>query len=55
MDVCNTPPSAQAIPVYTSGPKPAQANAADNSNAYQPPLQAAPLLPGQGARVDKFA
>lgn len=55
MDVCNVPPSAPVIPVYTSGSKPAQANRPDNSNAYQPPLKAAPLLPGQGTRVDQFA
>jgi len=38
------------------GSKPAQANRPDNnSDAYQPPLKAAPLLPGQGTRVDQFA
>jgi hypothetical protein len=55
MDVCNVPPASRVIPVYTSSPKPEQANRPDNSNAYQPPLKAAPLLPGQGTRVDQFA
>jgi hypothetical protein len=54
MDVCKVPPSAAAA-VYTSGPKPARASPPDNSNAFQPPLKAAPLLPGQGTRVDQFA
>jgi hypothetical protein len=55
MDACNAPPAARVIPVYTSAPKPAPANRPDNSDAYQPPLKAAPLLPGQGTRVDQFA
>ncbi len=55
MDACNAPSSARVIPVYTSAPKPAQANNTDNTNAYQPPLKAAPLLPGQGTRVDQYA
>jgi hypothetical protein len=55
MDVRNASHSARVIPVYTSDPKPAQAIRPDNSNAYQPPLKAAPLLPGLGTRVDRFA
>lgn len=55
MDACNAPPSARVIPVYTSDPKPAQANRPDYSNAYQPLLKAAPLLPGLGTRVDQYA
>jgi hypothetical protein len=55
MDVSNAPPSARVIPVYTSGSKPTQADRPDNSDAYQPPLKAAPLLPGQGTRVDRYA
>jgi hypothetical protein len=55
MDVRNASHSARAIPVYTTDPKPAQSIRPDNSDAYQPPLKAAPLLPGLGARVDKYA